>query len=98
MPNVTTINPFEVPAGKEELALKMYDKFAAYFSAQPGYVSTKLYQELGEDGKFHLVSVSTWESSKHFFAALQKPELEEIAKDMPEDIKTYPSLYKIIRS
>ncbi len=98
MSNVTTINPFEVPEGKEELALEMYDKFAAYFSAQPGYVSTNLYQALGEDSKFHLVSVSTWESSEHFVAALQKPELGAIAKEMPEDIKTYPSLYKIIRS
>ncbi len=30
--------------------------------------------------------------------ALQNPELGKIAKDMPEDIKNYPGLYKIIRS
>lgn len=98
MSKVTTINPFEIPAGKEDIALEMYDRFAAYFSKQPGYISTKLYQALGDDSKFHLVSVSEWESPEHFMKALQDPKLGEIAKDMPGDIKNYPSLFEVIRS
>ncbi|MGH7452447.1 MAG: antibiotic biosynthesis monooxygenase family protein [bacterium] len=42
MANVIVINPFEVPKGKEEQALAMWDKFAEYFRRQPGYVSAKL--------------------------------------------------------
>ncbi len=47
MSKVTTINPFEIPAGKEDVAWELYDTFAAYFSKQPGYISTTLYQSLG---------------------------------------------------
>jgi hypothetical protein len=46
MANVIVINPFEVPAGKEEKALELWDKFAEYFRAQPGYISSKLHQAI----------------------------------------------------
>ncbi len=98
MSEITIINPFEIPTGREDAALEMYDTFAAYFSKQDGYISTDLHQALGDDAKFHLVSISKWQSQEHFMSALESPELGEIFKNAPKDIVTYPSAYKIIRS
>lgn len=96
MKKMTTINPFEVPKGKEKEALAMWEKFAAYFHKQPGYISTKLHRALGPEAKFHLVSISEWESAEHFMAALNSPDLQEIAGNAPKDIQSYPGLYEIL--
>ena len=58
MANVTVINPFEVPEGKEEEALALWDKFADYFRKQPGYVSTKLHRAINPDARFHLINIA----------------------------------------
>ncbi|MEK7775064.1 MAG: antibiotic biosynthesis monooxygenase family protein [Candidatus Zixiibacteriota bacterium] len=98
MSSVIAINPFEVPEGKEKEALATWEKFAAYFCKQSGYISTKLHRALGPEAKFHLVSISEWESPEHFMKALQNPELQEIVAIAPKDISYYPGLYQIIRS
>lgn len=98
MKNIVTINPFEVPKGKEAEALVVWEKFAEYFRKQPGYVSTNLHRALGADAKFHLVSISEWQSAEEFMTALQSSELQKIAESMPKDILTYPGLYEIIRN
>ena len=71
MANVIVVNPFEVPKGKEEQALAMWDKFAEYFRRQPGYVSSKLHRAINPDARFHLVTVAEWASPDHFMAALK---------------------------
>lgn len=96
MKRIITINPFEVPKGKEKEALAMWEKFAAYFHKQPGYIGTKLHRALGSEVKFHLVSISEWESAEHFMAALNSPELQKIAKSAPKDILSYPGLYEVL--
>ena len=98
MEKVITINPFEVPIGKEDEALAMWEKFADYFRNQPGYLSTKLHRALGSEAKFHLVSISEWESAEHFMNALHNPELQEIVETAPKDIQNYPGLYQVIRT
>ena len=98
MKNIITINPFDVPKGKEDEALVMWEKFAEYFRKQPGYVSTSLHRALGTEAKFHLVSISEWKSSEHFMTALQGPELQKIAESMSKEIQSYPGLYEIIRN
>lgn len=98
MSNVITINPFEVPKGREEEALATWEKFAEYFRKQPGYLSTKLHRALGPEAKFHLVSISEWESPEHFMKALQGPELQKIAATASKDISYYPGLYQMIRN
>lgn len=98
MKNVTVINPFEVPEGREEDALSMWESFAAYFRKQPGYVSTKLHRAVGPDAKFHFVNIAEWESAQAFQAALQNPEIMDVAKNLPNDIPHYPGLYEVIRT
>ncbi len=98
MTNVTVINPFEVPLGKENEALSMWDSFAQYFRKQPGYISTKLHKALTSDAKFHLINIAEWESAEAFQAALSNPELQDIVKSLPIDIPHYPGLYEVVRT
>ncbi|KPJ95586.1 MAG: antibiotic biosynthesis monooxygenase [Gammaproteobacteria bacterium SG8_11] len=97
MTKVTVINPFEVPQGREQEALSMWDTFAEYFRKQPGYISTKLHKALTSDAKFHLVNIAEWESAEAFQATLSNPELQEIARKLPNDIPHYPGLYEAVR-
>ena len=98
MANVIVINPFEVPKGKEEQALAVWDKFAEYFRKQPGYISAKLHRAVNPDARFHLVTFAEWASADHFLAALQSPELQAIAKESKDDFPNYPGLYEVIRT
>ena len=97
MANVTVINPFEVPDGKEDEALALWDKFADYFRKQPGYVSTRLHRAINPDARFHLINIAEWESIEHFQAALNNKELAEIAAS-GDDFPHFPGLYEVIRS
>jgi heme-degrading monooxygenase HmoA len=97
MANVIVINPFEVPEGREDEALAMWEKFAEYFRKQPGYVSTKLHRAINPDARFHLINVAEWESAERFQAALNNEELQEIAESLDE-FPHYPGLYEVIRT
>ncbi|MFQ5471223.1 MAG: antibiotic biosynthesis monooxygenase family protein [Gammaproteobacteria bacterium] len=79
MPNIIVINPFEVPQGREEEALSMWESFADYFRKQPGYISTRLRRAINPDAKFYFVNVAEWESQAAFQAALENPDLAEVA-------------------
>jgi len=98
MTGITVINPFEVPPGREEEALSMWEVFADYFRQQPGYISTELHKAIGDGAKFHFINIAKWQSAEDFQTALGNPELMEIAKDLPNDIPHYPGMYEVIRT
>jgi len=98
MANVIVINPFEVPKGKEEQSLTMWDKFAGYFRRQPGYVSARLYRAINPDERFHLVTVAEWASPEHFMAALKNQELQKIVDATTDNSENDPGLYEVIRT
>jgi heme-degrading monooxygenase HmoA len=98
MDTVTVINPFEVPQGREDETLSMWEAFAEYFRKQPGYISTKLHKAIVPDAKFHFINIAEWESADAFQTALNNPELMEVAKNLPDDIPHYPGLYEVIRT
>lgn len=96
--SVILINPFEVPEGKEEECLKMWDESAEFLKNQPGYINTKLHQSISDDAKFKFVNVAEWETPESFFAAVQTEEFQKITAGTMEDYPHHPSLYAIIRS
>ena len=55
MSNVILINPFEVPEGKEEACLAIWEAAAEYMRKQPGFISTKLHRALSSDVRFILL-------------------------------------------
>jgi heme-degrading monooxygenase HmoA len=44
MNTVILINPFEVPAGEEEAALRFWKQAAEYMRRQPGFIATRLHK------------------------------------------------------
>ena len=95
--NVIVINPIEVPAGREAEALRIWDRYAEYFRAQPGYVGTRLHEALGTDAKFHYINVAEWKSVESFMSALQSDELKKLGEGFPPEMPHYPSLYRVVR-
>jgi heme oxygenase (mycobilin-producing) len=98
MPTVTLINPFEVPEGKEEAVLKMWEKAAEFMKKQPGFVSTRLHRALSPEARFHLINVAEWESAENFQAAINSAEFKKLTEGAMEDFPHYPALYEVIRS
>jgi len=96
--SVIVVNPIEVPEGKESLALAIWDRYAAFFRGQPGYLGTTLHESLDPNAKFHLVNVARWESAEAFLTALQSEELKQLGEGFPEDMPHYPSMYQIVRT
>ncbi len=91
------INPIEVPKGKEELALKIWDKYATYFRKQPGYLGTKLHKSGDPKAKFRYINIAKWKSASDFIKALNNPEIKKIGEGFPKDMPHYPSIYEVIR-
>ena len=98
MGNITVINPFEVPPGREDETLSMWEGFAEYFRKQPGYISTELHKAIDPDARFLFVNIAKWESANAFQSALNNPDLMEVAKGLPSDIPHVPGLYEVIRT
>jgi len=98
MPNVVVINPFEIRAGSEARAEAAWDRLAAYFREQPGYVSARLHRAINPGARFHLVTVAEWETPLDFMAALENPEIQKLVEESPELSVNFPGLYEVIRT
>lgn len=62
---VQLINPFVVPADKEEEFLKAWQETTQIFSANPGFIETRLHKNVGVgDGTFQYINVAIWESAE----------------------------------
>jgi heme oxygenase (mycobilin-producing) len=94
MNHVTLINPFEVPAGKEEQFVERWKQAAQYLRQREGFVSTRLHQSLDPHAKFRFINVAAWESVEHFQQAVGTPEFQELAGEMP--FSSHPALYRVI--
>ena len=97
MSSIIAINPFEVPAGMEDQALKLWDRLSAYFSKQPGYIGAKLHRSIDPSAKFHLVTVAEWASAEDFMRALSGEGLKTAASGL-EAFPHYPDLYQVVRT
>jgi heme-degrading monooxygenase HmoA len=94
---VTLINPFEVPEGREQEALKDWEAAAVYLRQQPGFISTNLHQAVSPGAKFHFINVAKWESAEAFQAAVTSAEFQALIKSTVENFPHYPALYEVIR-
>ena len=97
MASVVVINPFEVSSPDMGSAVESWDRFAAYFRKQPGYISSALHQSVDGQARFGLVTVAHWESADHFFRALQGPELARLIENEEGAPESYPGVYQVIR-
>ncbi len=94
---VTLINPFEVPAGKLDEAIRLWEQARDFLRQQPGYISTELHQSLSPDAPYPLINIAKWESVETFKAATGKMRTEA---NLPriEGLRPAPQLYTVIRN
>ncbi len=93
---VILINPFEVPDGKLDESIAMWELARDYLQQQPGYISTALHQSLTDDSRFRLVNVASWQSARDFLAASKKMRSEAGLPGV-EGLIASPALYTIIK-
>ena len=96
--SVILINPFEVPAGREDECLAYWDGVADYMRRQPGFVSTRLHRAIAPDACFAFINVAEWETPAHFQRAVASEEFRRLAAPGAEQFPHYPSLYEIVRT
>ena len=95
MKNVVLINPFEVPAGRDDDFLAGWSAAAEYMSARPGFAGTRLHRALAPDASFRFVNVAEWASPRDFEAAVTSAEFRQLTGGgMPPG---RPALYEVVR-
>ena len=93
---VVLINPFVVPEGRHEAAIRYWEQARDFLKEQPGYVSTQLHRSLQPDATFLLINVAVWESPEAFRAASQRMR-DELGLPRIEGLMGNPALYEVIR-
>ena len=89
---VILINKFNVEPEEADQFLKAWEKDAAYFKSQPGFISAQLHRGIGGSGVF--VNYAVWESSSLFKMALSKIDLQKLLSDYPASTVASPHLFK----
>lgn len=69
---VTLINAFEVPEGREAEVIAAWEAAHDFLSRQEGYIDTRLHRALGPEARFTLVNLARWESPAAFRTAAEK--------------------------
>lgn len=92
--HVVLINTFEVPAGKEAAVREDWQKARDFLAAQPGFINTRLHQNLDPSGKFLFINVAKWRSAEEFKAVTAKMRAQGLS--MPEGTKATPALYRVV--
>ena len=91
---IVLANTFVVPKERSEAFLVLFRRQAEFMKAQPGFVSLQMHQ--GTAGSQLLMNVAVWESTEALAAALGSPEFQRMAADFPDDIVSYPHIFKQI--
>lgn len=66
---VTLINSFQVPPGRDAEFRSLWGRTSRYFIARPGFVSLRLHRAVSDDAPYRWVNVAVWEREADFRAA-----------------------------
>lgn len=97
MAKVILINPFEVPEGREQECLAVWERAAEYMRAQPGFLTSKLHRAIAPGGRFHFINIAEWQSADDFHAAIGKQEFKDLSAASMDAFPHFPGLYEVIR-
>lgn len=93
MSPVILINPFEVPADKNEDFVARWREAAEYLRKQEGFVSTRMHESLDPSASFRFVNVAVWESVEDFQRAVGQPKFKKLGSGIP--FPNHPALYRV---
>ncbi len=93
---VTLINCFDVPAGREQEFLKLWEQVNDYMRAKPGYVSHKLHRAVTPDAPYRFVNVAQWTSVEKFGAAHDNGFRALVTQPQWAAFSSHPGLYEVV--
>jgi len=106
MKKISIINSLEVPAGLEDKAIEIREEYVAYFSQQPGFVSSTFYRSINSENKFNFINIVVWDSYDSYqtvvnSAAFDRKGINDdsmkvLGNGFPDPISVSPGQYEII--
>lgn len=108
MDQISVINTIIVPAGMEDIAEQVRNDYVAYFSQQPGFVSSTFYKSIHResDNAVRYVNSVVWASYEHFQQVVNSgfnnadgensDGRRVLGKGFPEPIQVMPGQYVVI--
>lgn len=93
---VTLINGFHVPAGRDVEFRELWGRTSKYFIARPGFVSLRLHRAVNDDAPYRWVNVAVWETEQDFRAAHGTAEFRHLVT-VPEwaEFPSVPTLFEV---
>lgn len=95
---VPFVNCFEVPTGREDAFLALWQEVNSYMAAKPGYLSHRLHRSLAPDAKFRFINYAEWESAEHWRAAHDEGFRELVSGPEWSEISSTHGLYEVVHT
>lgn len=96
MTRATLINLFQVPAGREEEFLRLWEEADELLRASSGYAATRLHRAVQPEAKYQFVNVAVLSSVEDWRAVITRPDFTALAARMAE-FQPAPGLYSVVR-
>ena len=96
MSDVTLINYFEVPAGREDEFINLWQEMNTYMRAKRGYVRHKLHRSLAPDASFRFANIAVWASEADFRAAHDEGFRALVSQPGWTAFRSHPVLYEVV--
>ncbi|MFI9383121.1 antibiotic biosynthesis monooxygenase family protein [Kutzneria sp. NPDC052558] len=97
MAGVVFINCFEVPVGREEAFLELWEQVDSHMRQHPGFQWRRLHRSLDDNARLRFVNVAGWDSAEQSDAAHDEHFRELVANPAWREFPSSPSLYSVTR-
>lgn len=96
MKNVTLINGFKVPVGREEQFFLLWQQVNNYMKTKRGYLGHRLHRALAPNAPNRFINVAQWASEEQFQAAHDEGFRALVSQPAWVDFPPSPFLYEVI--
>ncbi len=96
MASVTLVNCFQVPAGREDEFLALWQQVNTYMRQKRGYLEHKLHRSLAPDAQYRFINVARWASAEDFNAAHDEGFRALVARPEWAPFRSFPALYQVV--
>ena len=88
-------NCFEVPAGQEDVFLRLWAEVNAYMAAKPGYVSHQLHRSVDPSARFRFINHAQWDSAESWRTAHDDGFRALVTRPEWQPFTSTPALYDV---
>jgi heme-degrading monooxygenase HmoA len=99
MPEISIINIIDVPAGSQDQAIAVRERYANFFRAQPGFVGSTFFRASDPASPRRYINIVVWDSNESYeavVAAAADGDMKVLGDGFPEPIAISPGRYEII--